>query len=59
MGEKRNEYKLLIGKPEGRGSLRKPRHMWVDNIKMVHGEIGYGGVDWIGLGQSPTSGELL
>jgi hypothetical protein len=34
MGEKRNAYKILVGKPEGNRSLRRPRRRWVDNIKM-------------------------
>jgi hypothetical protein len=49
MGEKRNVYRLLVGKPEGKRLLRRPRHRWVDNIRMDHVEVGWGGVDWIGL----------
>jgi hypothetical protein len=50
IGEKRNGYKLLVGKPEGkRRPLGRPRHRWVDNIRMDLGEVGWGGVDWIGL----------
>jgi hypothetical protein len=48
MGEKRDAYRLLVGKPEGNILLRRTRHRWVDNIKMDLGEIG---VDWIGLTQ--------
>jgi hypothetical protein len=44
MGEKRNAYRLLVGKPEGR-----PRGSWKDNIRMDLGEVEWGGVDWIGL----------
>jgi hypothetical protein len=51
MGENRNAYKLLVGKPEGRGPLGRPRRRWVDNIRKVLGEVGWGGVDWIGLAQ--------
>jgi hypothetical protein len=51
MGEKRNAYRLLVGKPEGKRPLRRPRRRWVDNIKMDLLEIGWGGVDWIGLAQ--------
>jgi hypothetical protein len=40
-----------VGKPEGKRPLGKPRCSWVNNIRMDHGEIGLGGVDWIGLGQ--------
>jgi hypothetical protein len=41
----------LVGKPEGRRSLGKPRHRWKDNIKMDLGEIGFGDVNWIHLAQ--------
>jgi hypothetical protein len=54
MGEKRNVYMLLVGKPEGKRPLGKPRQRWVDNIKMDLAEIELGGVDWIGL---PQEGE--
>jgi hypothetical protein len=47
--EKRNAYRLLEGKPEGKRRLVRPRRRWVDNIKMELGEIGWGGDDWIGL----------
>jgi hypothetical protein len=49
MGEKRNAYRLLLGKPEGRRPLGRPRHRWVDNIRMDLGEVRGGDVDWIGL----------
>jgi hypothetical protein len=49
MGEKRNAYRSLVGKEEGMRSLGRPRHRWVDNITMDLGEVGWGGVDWIGL----------
>jgi hypothetical protein len=51
MGEKRNVYRLLVGKPEGKRPLGRQRCRWVDNIKMDLLEIGWGGVDWIGLTQ--------
>jgi hypothetical protein len=51
MGEKRNVYRLLVGKPEGKRPLGKTRHRWIDNIKMVLLEIGLNIVDWIGLAQ--------
>jgi hypothetical protein len=51
MGDKRNAYRLLMGKPEGKRPLGRPRRRWVDNIKMDLLEIGWGGVDWIGLAQ--------
>jgi hypothetical protein len=49
MGEKRNAYRLLVGKPEGKRPLGKPRRRWVDNIMVDLGEVGWGAVDWIGL----------
>jgi hypothetical protein len=51
MGEKRNVYRLLVGKPEGKRPLGRPRHRWEDNIKIDLLEIGWGDVDWIGLAQ--------
>jgi hypothetical protein len=44
-GEKRNAYRLLVGKPEGKRPIGRPRHRWVDYIKMGLGDIGWGGVD--------------
>jgi hypothetical protein len=49
-GEK-NEYRLLVRNPEGKRPLGRPRCRCVNNIKMDLGEIGWGGVDWIGLAQ--------
>jgi hypothetical protein len=52
MGEKRNAYKLLVvGKPEGKRPLGRPRCRWEDNIRMDLGEVGWGDVDWTGLAQ--------
>jgi hypothetical protein len=51
MGEKRNVYRLLVGKPEGKTRLGRPRRRWIDNIKMDLLEIGVNVVDWIGLTQ--------
>jgi hypothetical protein len=48
-GEKRNAYRLLVGKPEGKKPLGRARHRWVDNIRMDLGEVVWGDVDWIGL----------
>jgi hypothetical protein len=50
-GEKRNAYRLLLGKPEGRSPLGKPRRRWLDNIWMDLVEVGWSDVDWIGLAQ--------
>jgi hypothetical protein len=55
MGEKRNVYRLLVGKPEGKRSLGRPRSRWMDNIKMYLLEIGMNVVDWIGLAQDRYS----
>jgi hypothetical protein len=50
-GEKRNVYRLLVGKPEEKRQLGRPRHIWVDNIKMDLGErLGLCGLDWSGSG---------
>jgi hypothetical protein len=51
MGEKRHTYRLLVGKPEGKRPLGRPRRRRVDNIRMDLGELGWGDVDWIGLAQ--------
>jgi hypothetical protein len=51
MGEKMNAYRVLVGKPEGKRPLGKPRHSWIDNIKMDLLEIGLCVMDWIGLAQ--------
>jgi hypothetical protein len=50
-GEKRDVYGLLVGKPDGRRPLGRPRCRWLDNIKMDLVEVGWGDVDWIGLAQ--------
>jgi hypothetical protein len=51
MGETRNVYRLLVGKPEGRRPLGSPRRRWMDNIKIDLIGIGLNIVDWIGLTQ--------
>jgi hypothetical protein len=51
MGEKRNVYRLLLRKPEGKRPLGRPRRRWMDNIKLDLLEIGVNVVDWIGLAQ--------
>jgi hypothetical protein len=51
MGEKRNVYRLLVGKAEGKRPLGRPRRKWIHNIKMNLLEIGLSVVDWIGLAQ--------
>jgi hypothetical protein len=49
MGEKRNAYRLLVGKPEEKRPLGRPRCRWVDKIRMDLGEVGWDDVDWIDL----------
>jgi hypothetical protein len=51
MGKKSNAYRLLVRKPEGKRPLGRPRRRWVDT-EMDLGEVGLGGVDWIGLAQN-------
>jgi hypothetical protein len=51
MGETRTAYRILVGKPEGKRILGRPRCRWVDNIKMDLKEVGWNGVDWIELAQ--------
>jgi hypothetical protein len=51
MGAKRNAYRKLVGKPEGKRPLGKPRRGWADNIKMDLRETGWGSMDWIDLAQ--------
>jgi hypothetical protein len=51
MGEKWNGHRLLVGKPEGKRTLGRPRQRWVDNIKMDLGERGWDGLDCIALVQ--------
>jgi hypothetical protein len=50
MGDKRTAYTLLVGKPEGKGPLGRPRYRWIDNIEMNLVEIGWSGLDWSGSG---------
>jgi CRISPR/Cas system-associated exonuclease Cas4 (RecB family) len=51
MGEKRNAYRILVGTPEGKRPLERPRRRWVDNIKMNLRKIGWDGVDWIDMAE--------
>ena len=51
MGEDRGAYRVLVGKPEGKRPLGRPRRRWVDNIRMDLQEVGCGYVDWIGMVQ--------
>jgi len=49
MGERRGVYRVLLGKPEGKRPLGRPRCRWEDNIKMDLQEVGCGVMDWIEL----------
>jgi hypothetical protein len=51
MGETRSAYIILVGKPEGKRPLGRPRRRWEDNIKVDLRETGWGGMDWIDLAQ--------
>jgi hypothetical protein len=55
-GDKRNVYRLLVGKPEGKRPLGRSRHKWVNNIKIDLRQIGWTGLIWLRVG---TSGGLL
>ena len=51
MGERRGVHRVLVGKPEGKRPLGRPRCRWEDNIRMDLQEVGCGGMDWIELAQ--------
>jgi hypothetical protein len=59
MWEKRNVYRILVGKPEGRRPLGRPRRKWVDNIKIDLREIGRDGVDWVDRAQDRDQWKVL
>jgi hypothetical protein len=59
MGETRNAYRILVGTPEGKRPLGRPRRRWVDNIKIDLREIGWDGVDWIDLAQDSDQWRAL
>jgi len=55
LGERRGVYRVLVGKPEGKGPLGRPRRRWKDNIKMDLQAVGCGGLNWIDLAQDRDS----
>jgi hypothetical protein len=59
MGNKRTTYRLLVGTPEGKRQLGRPRCRWMDNIKMDLVEVVWDGVDWIGLAQDRNKWQAL
>ena len=59
MGEETGVYRVLLGKPEGKRPLGRPRRRWVDNIRMDLQEVGCGYMDWIGLAQDRDSWRRL
>jgi hypothetical protein len=54
-GEKMDSNRLLIGKSEGKCSLRKPRRRWADNVDMNFGAMGWSGKDWTDLAYDKTN----
>jgi len=59
MGEERGEYRVLVGKPEGRRPLGRPRHRWADNIRMDLREVGCVYREWNGLAQDRDRWRML
>ena len=59
MGERRGVYRVLVGKPEGKGPLGRPRCRWEDNIKMDLQEVGCWGMDWIDMAQDRDRWQAL
>jgi len=59
MGEETEVYRVLVGKPEGKRPLGRPRRRWLDNIKMDFQEVGCGYMDWIGLARDRYSWRTL
>jgi hypothetical protein len=59
MGAKRNANRILVGKPEGKRPLGRPRCRWVDDVKMDLREIAWSGMDWINLAQDRNQWRAL
>jgi hypothetical protein len=58
-GEKRNACRILVGKPEGKRPLGRPRRRWMDNIKINLREIGWDDMDWIDVAQDRDQRKAL
>jgi hypothetical protein len=58
-GKKRNAYRILVGKPERKMQLDRPKRSWVDNIKMDVREVEWGGMDWIDMAETGSRIGLL
>jgi hypothetical protein len=58
-GKKMNAFMILVGKPEGKRPLQRPRHRWVDNIKMNLREIGLNGMDWVDVAHDREQRSVL
>jgi hypothetical protein len=58
-GEKMNAYRILVGKPEGKRPLGRPRRRWDGNIRIDLRETGWGGMDWIDLAQNRAQWRAL
>ena len=59
MDEERGVYRVLVGKPEGKRPLGRPRRRWVNNIRMDLQKVGCGHLDWMGLARIGTGGVRL
>jgi hypothetical protein len=59
MGEKRNAYRILVRRPEGKRPLGRPRRRWVDKIKMALKEIGWNGTNWIDVAEGRDTWRAL
>jgi hypothetical protein len=59
VGEERGVHRVLVGKPEGKRPMGRPRHRWEDNIKMDLQEVGGGGGDWVELAQDRDRWQAL
>ena len=59
MGEERGAYRVLVGKPEGKRPLERPKRRWEDNITMGLQEVGCGDVDWVEVAQDRDRWRVL